>query len=217
MSQDYQKPSVTVDILLLAAVNNTLTGLFIQRKNPPFQGKWAIPGGFVDINESLENGAFRELFEETHAKDISLEQIYTFGDPKRDPRSRVITVLYSAVLSADELSIKADSDAAYTEWLPVNNLSNLAFDHRAILDFTLNRLKGKIASSPILFQALPAQFSMDELQWIVRIILGDHDQVDQVIRSLLDLRVIQSTKDQNLYSFNESKLHWLSERVFCLS
>src|SRR5690606_19055336 len=99
---EYPRPAVTVDIILFTFHEEELRVLMVRRKQPPYSGKWALPGGFVDIDEDLEDAARRELFEETHVQDIYLEQLYTFGEPDRDPRGRVITVAYFALLSTDQ-------------------------------------------------------------------------------------------------------------------
>src|SRR6185503_19452708 len=116
---DYPRPAVTVDCILFTFAENELKVLLIQRKHGPFQGKWALPGGFVNEDEELHAAALRELAEETNVNDVYLEQLYTFGQPDRDPRSRVITVAYFALLSADQsaqLNVQSNSDASDARW-----------------------------------------------------------------------------------------------------
>jgi len=139
----YERPAVTVDILLFSLRGQTPEILLIQRKNEPFKGKWAIPGGFIEIDESLEGAAVRELKEETNISisEEKLEQLYTFGKPDRDPRTRVITVAYFAIIDPDDVKPKADSDASDIRWFPCNNLPQLAFDHQKIIEMALERLK----------------------------------------------------------------------------
>lgn len=136
----YERPCVTVDILLFSTRGQTPEILLIQRKNEPFQGEWAIPGGFIEMDESLEQAAVRELKEETNI-DISeekLEQFYTFGKPDRDPRTRVITVAYFAIIDSDDVQPEAYSDAPDVRWFSCDHLPPLAFDHQKILDMALN-------------------------------------------------------------------------------
>src|SRR5215472_12267932 len=138
----YQRPSVTVDVVMMSLRQRDLQVLLIKRRLWPYEGMWAIPGGFVNIDESLEDAAKRELQEETGLQDVYLEQLYTFGDPGRDPRTRVITVMYFALLDSERLQVRAASDAADVGWFSVYELPPLAFDHEKILHYTLGRLRG---------------------------------------------------------------------------
>ncbi len=140
---DYEKPSVTVDIAVCSIIRGELNVLLIKRKNPPFKGSWALPGGFLDVaaKESLEETAARELQEETSLNGIIMEQLKTYGDPGRDPRTRVITVAYYAMVPYTKVSlVKAGDDAAEVQWFPLRKLPELAFDHRIILSDILIRL-----------------------------------------------------------------------------
>src|SRR5256714_8668604 len=134
----YERPSVTVDVLMMSLRQRDLQILLIKRRSWPCEGMWAIPGGFVNIDESLEAAAKRELQEETGVQDVYMEQLYTFGDPDRDPRTRVITVVYFALLDSERLQVRASSDAADVGWFSLYDLPPLAFDHAQILQYTLN-------------------------------------------------------------------------------
>ena len=170
----YERPSVTVDVVIFSILDEDLKVLLIKRKAWPYEGMWAIPGGFVKSDESLEIAAYRELGEETgvSSEEVYLEQLYTFGEPDRDPRTRVITVAYFALVSADKLSPQAASDAEDVNWFSVYNLPSLAFDHREILDYALIRLRYKLEYSAVGFQLLPEKFTLRELQDAYEIILG---------------------------------------------
>lgn len=170
----YDRPSVTTDVVIFSILDEMLKVLLIKRKSWPFEGMWAIPGGFVHMDESLEDGAYRELAEETDVteSDVYLEQLYTFGKPDRDPRTRVITVAYFALVSADKLSPQAASDAADVGWFSVYNLPPLAFDHDEILEYALTRLRYKLEYSAVGFQLLPEKFTLRELQDAYEIVLG---------------------------------------------
>lgn len=174
---DYPKPSVTVDgvVFGLSGVNEhevSLKILLIQRKNEPFKGRWALPGGFVDdMDECLEAAICRELEEETHATGLFLEQLATFGDPDRDPRGRVISVAYLALVNPDALDIQEGSDASAAQWFDVTRLPKLAFDHNTIIKVGLTRLEGKVRYQPIGFELLPKEFTLGQLQQMYEAIL----------------------------------------------
>jgi 8-oxo-dGTP diphosphatase len=173
-ASNYERPSVTADGVIFSILDDMLKVLLIKRKGWPYEGMWAIPGGFVGMEESLEQAAYRELAEETGVTraDVYLEQLYTFGDPGRDPRTRVITVSYFALVSADKISPRAASDAADVGWFSVYDLPSLAFDHARILDYALTRLRYKLEYSAVGFQLLPQKFTLRELQDAYEIILG---------------------------------------------
>lgn len=138
----YPRPAVTVDIILFTFMEADLKVLLVRRAHPPFAGRWALPGGFANIDEDLEDAALRELNEETNISDIYLEQLYTFGAPDRDPRGRVITVAYFALLSTDQaqrIQLRAGDDAAQAEWWSIYNLPDLAFDHERIIHYAIQR------------------------------------------------------------------------------
>jgi len=168
----YAKPSVTADIIIFTIKRSELKVLLIKRKAWPFKNLWAIPGGFVGINEPLDEAAERELMEETGLKDVYLEQLYTFGEPKRDPRTRVITVAYYALISSDNMRLKATTDASDVRWFSIDEIPKLAFDHNQILDYALQRIRNKIEYTDIAFQLLPEKFTLTELQGVYEVILG---------------------------------------------
>jgi 8-oxo-dGTP diphosphatase len=162
---------VTVDVVIFTIQDGQLGVLLVRRGIPPFEGDWAIPGGFVLPDESVEQAARRELQEETGVGEVYLEQLYTFGEPKRDPRGRVVTVAYYALISP-ERKIAAGSDAAEARWWPVSALPDLAFDHGEILGYALERLRNKLEYTTVGFQLLPASFTLTELQQVYEVILG---------------------------------------------
>ena len=163
---------MTVDIVIFTLREGSLQVLLVKRGVPPFEGQYAIPGGFIRGDESLEEAALRELHEETGVRNVFLEQLYTFGDPKRDPRGRVITVAYYALVASDKLSLVAGADAAEAQWFPASSVPPLAFDHKSILDYALERLRNKLEYTTVGFQLLPEKFTLGELQAVYEAILG---------------------------------------------
>ena len=163
---------MTVDIVIFTLREGSLQVLLVKRGVPPFEGQYAIPGGFIRGDESLEEAALRELHEETGVRNVFLEQLYTFGNPKRDPRGRVITVAYYALIASDKLSLVAGADAAEAQWFPTSRVPPLAFDHKSILDYALERLRNKLEYTTVGFQLLPEKFTLGELQAVYEAILG---------------------------------------------
>ena len=137
---DYPRPSVTVDIVLLTDTLPYQQVLLIRRKNPPFKNMWALPGGFLEMNETLQESALRELQEETGFSNVSLKQIGAFGDPKRDPRGRVITIAYYCIVDSAQQNVAAGSDASEVAWFSTADLPQLAFDHKNIIEKALEGL-----------------------------------------------------------------------------
>jgi 8-oxo-dGTP diphosphatase len=166
-----ERVHVTVDIVIFTIRPDGLNVLLVRRGVPPFEGRWAIPGGFVHDAESLEAAALRELEEETGVRDVYLEQLYSFGDPGRDPRGRVITVAYYALIAGDRPDPTAGSDAAAARWWPTVELPPLAFDHDAILKYAIERLRNKLEYTTVGFQLLPRKFTLTQLQRVYEAIL----------------------------------------------
>ena len=141
---DWPRPMVTVDAVVFNISSGRISLLLIQRKNEPYKGQWAIPGGFVDMDEELEDAAARELAEETGLTDVPLEQMHTFGTIGRDPRGRMITITFLGVVGEQHTEIKAGDDAAEAKWFDIENLpDNLAFDHDHVANFAIKKLEGK--------------------------------------------------------------------------
>ncbi len=162
--------AVAVDVVILTLIEGELRLLLVRRAAWPFEGMWSIPGGFFEEHESLEHAAQRQLTEQTGVSDIFLEQLYTFGDPARDPRGRVITVVYYALIDAARLR-PFPTENATTCWAGVAHLPPLAFDHTRIVESTLARLRGKLEYTTIGFQLLAPEFTLSELQAVYEAIL----------------------------------------------
>jgi 8-oxo-dGTP diphosphatase len=189
-------PAVTVDIAIFSIRHDALHVLLIKRAEAPFAGQWALPGGFVGIDEALEAAAARELKEETGVDAGYLEQLYTFGAPARDPRERVISVAYFALIPSDKLEIKAATDAEGVAWYPVAELPPLAFDHAEILAAALARLQAKLEYSTIAFQLMPAAFTISELRHVYeRIAMAPIDKRN-FSKKMLALGAIEETGEE---------------------
>ena len=216
MSYTYQHPhpAVTTDIVIFTIRQDELKVLLVKRANAPFQGEWALPGGFVALDESLEEGARRELQEETGVAGVYLEQLYTFGKPDRDPRERVITVAYYALIPTDEVEIRAATDAEGVSWYGMEELPNLAFDHAEILDAAHERLVAKLEYSTIAFQFMPREFTLTELQTVYELILREPVDKRNFRKRILSLKLIKETgKERKSGAHRPAKLYRVIDRT----
>ncbi|MDD5416401.1 MAG: NUDIX domain-containing protein [Candidatus Aenigmarchaeota archaeon] len=212
----YERPSVTVDIILFSIIDDDLKVLLIKRGNWPFKNHWALPGGFIKMKETLEESAAREVKEEIglNIKDIYLEQLYTFGDPGRDPRTRVITVSYFGLLSPDKVEeIKPKKgEIIDSEMFSVKKLPELAFDHEKILKYALKRLQYKLEYTAVGFELLPEKFTLFELKNMYEIILGEKLDKRNFLKKINSLNIVEQTGDiksgahrpARLYKFKKS-------------
>jgi 8-oxo-dGTP diphosphatase len=210
---EFPRPALTVDAVVFGLDADDLEVLLIERGHAPFAGQWALPGGFVHMDETLEAAVRRELREETGLHDLYLEQLFTFGDPGRDPRDRVITVAYYALVRRKDHAAEAGTDAAKAAWFPVSRLPALAFDHGQIIEAALQRLKGKLSYQPIGFELLPETFSLGQLQRLYEIVLGRELDKRNFRKKALTLGILQPTEEveqgvphraARLYRFDEA-------------
>lgn len=168
---EYPRPALTVDCVVFGLDEDELEVLLVRRGLEPFAGRWALPGGFVHIDETLDDAALRELQEETGLERVYLEQLYSFGALDRDPRERVITVAYYALVKLSDHKVRAATDAADAAWFAISDLPELAFDHAEIFDVALARLRNKLRYQPIGFELLPKKFTLTQLQRMYEVIL----------------------------------------------
>ena len=160
----YARPGLTVDSVVFGwDGSDQFQLLLIQRDQPPFEGQWAFPGGFLEIGETLREASERELMEETSVNNVSLEQFYVFDDPDRDPRERVITVAFVGLVRSADHKPKAASDARRAAWLDITRLPKLAFDHAEILARALDHIQMKASAQPSGWDSLPDGFPLEKL------------------------------------------------------
>ena len=206
----YPYPAISVDVIIFTLRENDLQVLLVQRKHAPFEGRWAIPGGFVGAEESLDAAARRELEEETGVRNVYLEQLYTFGDPRRDPRGRVITVAYFALVPSP-LAVEAGSDASDARWWSVYHLPKLAFDHNSILKYAMQRLRYKLEYTAAGFQLLPPTFTLTEIQKAYEMVLGEPLDKRNFRRRILEGDIIEETGEMTVSRGRPAKLYRFRE------
>lgn len=192
-----KRPLVACDIVVFAIREGALQLLLIKRALPPYAGTWALPGGFVLPEETLDHAAKRELREESGVRVSGeyLEQLYTFGDVHRDPRGRVISVTYLAVVQGEGIAPHGGSDAADAQWWEVAHLPRLAFDHAAIIAYALERLRYKLEYTNIMYAALPPRFTLPELQTAYEAVLGRPLDRRNFRKKLADLHFVRPTQE----------------------
>lgn len=219
----YEHPAVTVDCAVFGLDEGELKLLLIQRGGEPFRGMWALPGGFVKMNETLEQSARRELREETGVGDLYLEQLRTYGDPGRDPRERVISVAYVALVNLYEHAVKADTDANEAAWFELSDLPKLAFDHRNIVQDAVKHLRDRVRYQPVGFELLPAKFTLTMLQSLYEKILDRPLDKRNFRKKILAMGILADTREvekdvahraARLYRFNRQKYAQLLARGF---
>jgi 8-oxo-dGTP diphosphatase len=220
---DHPRAALTVDCVVFGIDEEDLKVLLIQRDVDPFQGRWALPGGFVHIDESLEDAARRELREETGLERVYLEQLYTFGDVGRDPRGRVVSVAYYALVKLGDHRVRAATDAREAGWFAVWDTPSLAFDHDRILQTALSRLKGKVRYQPLGFELLPPKFTLSQLQRVYEKILERPLDKRNFRKKLLAMELLVELDEveqdvahraARLYRFDRKKYQQLEKEGF---
>ena len=223
VTYEYRRPALTVDAVVFGLDDEDLKVLLVRRGLEPFRDKWALPGGFVRVEESLEDAVRRELQEEAGISQVFLEQLYTFGDVDRDPRERVVTVAYYALVRLSDHRVKAATDARDAAWFAVSEARGLAFDHDRILAVALERLKGKVRYRPIGFELLPPQFTLSQLQRLYETILETRLDKRNFRKKILAMDFLvaldEVEKDvahraARLYRFDRKKYRALEKRGF---
>jgi 8-oxo-dGTP diphosphatase len=217
----YPHPAVTTDCVIFGFNGERLQVLLIERGIEPYKGHWAFPGGFLKMDETAEEGAKRELKEETGLADAYIQQLHTFTHPNRDPRERVITIAYYALVKIQE--VKGGDDAASARWFPLDEIPPLAFDHDYILRMATQRLREQIHFQPIGFELLPEKFTIKELQSLYEAILGINFDRRNFAKKMLHLEILTELdetvwptpkREARLYKFNADKYEELKRKGF---
>ena len=219
----YPRPSVTTDCVIFGFNKDGLSVLLVERGFEPYKGCWAFPGGFLQMDEDAETGALRELKEETGFETNAIEQFGTFTDVNRDPRGRVITIAYYALVQKGH--VKGGDDAVQARWFPINSIPPLAFDHDNILRIALKTLKERIHFKPIGFELLPPIFTMPQLQKLYECILEVKFDRRNFANKMLKLGMLdevpteterKGTRNPKNYRFNEERYQQIKSNGFRL-
>ena len=220
---EYPRPALTVDCVVFGLDDEDLKVLLIQRGLPPFEGQWALPGGFVRVGESPEAAARRELQEETGIANVYLEQLYTFGDADRDPREHVVTVANYALVNLSDHKVQAATDARNAAWFAIDDMPTLAFDHDRILEVAHERLRGKVRYQPIGFELLPGKFTLRQLQHLYEKVLDRSLDKRNFRKKILNMDILLELDEietdvahraARLYSFDKNKYDRLAKQGF---
>ena len=218
----YARPALAVDCVVFG-LDDSLKVLLIERGLEPFKGSWALPGGFVEMDESLDEAARRELEEETSLKNIFLEQLYTFSAPDRDPRDRVVSAAYYALVRLLDHRLQAATDAKDARWFDVRKLPTLAFDHAKILEMAKERLQGKVRYQPIGFELLPKKFTLRQLQQLYEIVLERELDKRNFRKKILSMEILKELDEfetgvahraARLYRFDRTNYQKLTRQGF---
>lgn len=217
----YPHPAVTTDCVIFGFDGSELQVLLIERGIEPFKGKWAFPGGFLNMDETAGEGALRELKEETGLENAYIEQFNTYSDPGRDPRERVITIAHYALVRIQE--VKGGDDAAKAQWFPIDEVPQLAFDHDKILRDAMRKLRERIHFEPIGFELLPEKFTMRDLQILYESILGVKFDRRNFAKKMMHYELLNqldetvrptAKRDALLYSFNKENYELFKKKGF---
>lgn len=222
-SYSHPRPALAVDCVVFGLDAKSLKVLLIERDREPFAGRWALPGGFVQVDETLDAAARRELREETGLKDLFLEQLYTFGDVARDPRERVVAVAYYALVRLSDHRAQAATDARRVAWFAIDALPRLGFDHATIVRAAHQRLCNKVRYQPIGFELLPPKFTLRQLQHLYETILDRPLDKRNFRKKVLSMDLLQELDEvetevrhraARLYRFDKRKYDRLQRRGF---
>jgi len=204
---------ITVDNVIFTIINEKLQVLLVSRPIEPFKDYWTLPGGFVSENETLEEAAYKKLEEKTSVKNIYLEQLYTFSDISRDPRWRVISTAYMALIAKDNLLLKAENSDWIVKFFPVNSLPKLWFDHKSIIEYAIKRLKWKLEYTNIAQYILPNKFTFSQLQKVYEIVMDQKFDVRNFRKKINKNWIIEETWEKEIWNkYRPAKLFQFSNK-----
>ncbi|MEA3272956.1 MAG: NUDIX domain-containing protein [Patescibacteria group bacterium] len=209
----FKYPIAATDIIIFTVDSSKLKVLLIKMKKSPFLNHWACPGGLVRTDESVESSAKRQLKEKTGVTNVYLEQLYTFGEVNRDPFGRVISVSYFALVPSKNLILRTTKEYGGVEWFPVDKLPSLAYDHKNIIKYALQRLRYKLEYTNVVWSLLPKEFTLSELQKVYKIILDKKLDKRNFRKKILSLKILKKTggkkyaahRPAELYTFKSHK------------
>lgn len=220
----YPRPAIATDCVIFGIRKDELELLLVKRAIQPYLGKWALPGGFISMQETADECAGRILKEEAGISNVFIEQLYTFSKLKRDPRERVISIAYYALVNAGEFQPVAGHFNDAAAWHPVKKLPSLAFDHDQIVETALTRLQGKLDYQPIGFELLPRQFSISQLHHLYETILERKIDRRNFTKKILSMKLLEPVKEKRitgapgkpatLFQFNKEKYQKLTTKGF---
>ena len=222
-SYKYARPALAVDCVVFGLDDDDLKVLLIRRDLEPFQGRWALPGGFVRMDETVDEAAKRELSEETGVGRVFREQLYPFSAIARDPRERIVSVAYYALVNLSDHRVRAATDAREAAWFAASDLPPLAFDHDAIVDKALERLRGKVRYQPVGFELLPPKFTLSMLQRLYEKVLEKELDKRNFRKKVLAMGLLEELDEveqdvahraARLYRFDKKRYRELEKQGF---
>ena len=220
---DYERPALASDCVILGFDGGELKLLLTEREKAPFKNKWALPGGFVFMDETTESCARRILLEKAGIKNVYIEQLYTFSEIDRDPRERIVTVAYYALVNKHQYELIAGRDTLKAEWFEISKLPKLAFDHNKIVTMAIQRLKGKVTYQPVGFELLDEKFTLGQLQTLYEAILETPIDKRNFRKKILGMKLLTELNEKQTnvahkaaryYSFNNKAYKTLSQKGF---
>lgn len=212
---EYPRAALAVDCVVFGLDDADLKVMLIERGQDPFKGRWALPGGFVRLDETLFEAARRELEEETGLRRVFLEQLYTFGEVKRDPRERVVSVAYYALCNLRDHKVQGATDASDAAWFGLHDLPSLAFDHDEILRTAVERIRGKVRYVPIGFELLPRKFTLTQLQKMYEKILDRQLDKRNFRKKVLGMGILEETDEvQQDVAHRAARLYRFDEQAY---
>ena len=220
---DYPRPSFATDCVIFGFDGGELKLLLIEREKDPFKNKWALPGGFLFDKETAEECANRILIEKAGIKNVFIEQLYTFTEVDRDPRERIISVAYFALVNKHQYELIAGRDTLKAEWFALSKLPKLAFDHAKIVKMAIDRLKGKVSYQPIGFELLDEKFTLTQLQALYEAILDTEIDKRNFRKKILGMKLLKALdeKEKNVahkaarfYSFDNKAYKEFTKKGF---